>query len=174
MDRKLLSVILALVSVFAVFLLVVWIGGSINESLQLDETAALRFVFVGIGLLIVFLVYWFTRESKIWEVGTREVVYMSIGAALYAIFSYIFNGTVFAVPSVSQVALRPAIAIPMFFGYTFGPVVGFFTGAVGNMFGDALTGFGLSPQWSIGNGLVGMIAGMVFLFKDKKRSMNTV
>jgi hypothetical protein len=174
MDRKLLSVILALVSVLAVFLLVVWIGGSINESLQLDETATLRFVFVGIGLLIVFLVYWFTRESKIWEVGTREVVYMSIGAALYAIFSYIFNGTVFAVPSVSQVALRPAIAIPMFFGYAFGPVVGFFTGAVGNMFGDALTGFGLSPQWSVGNGLVGLVAGMVFLFKDKKRSMNTV
>ena len=174
MDRKLLSVILALVSVFAVFLLVVWIGGSINESLKLDQTAALRFVFVGIGLLIVFLVYWFTRESKIWEVGTREVVYMSIGAALYAILSYLFNGTVFAVPSVSQVALRPAIAIPMFFGYTFGPVVGFFTGAVGNMFGDALTGFGLSPQWSIGNGLVGMIAGMVFLFKDKKHSMNSV
>jgi uncharacterized membrane protein len=174
MDRKLLSVVLALVSVLAVFLLVVWIGGSINESLQLDETAALRFIFVGIGLLIVFLVYWFTKESKIWEVGTREVVYMSIGAALYAIFSYLFNGTVFAVPSVSQVALRPAIAIPMFFGYAFGPVVGFFTGAVGNMFGDALTGFGLSPQWSIGNGLVGLVAGMVFLFKDKKRSMDTV
>ncbi len=174
MDRKLLSVILALVSVFAVFLLVVWIGGSLNESLQLDETAALRFVFVGIGLLIVFLVYWFTKESKIWAVGTREVVYMSIGAALYAIFSYLFNGTVFAVPSVSQVALRPAISIPMFFGYAFGPVVGFFTGAVGNMFGDALTGFGLSPQWSIGNGLVGMVSGMVFLFKDKKRSMDMV
>jgi len=62
----------------------------------------------------------------------------------------------------------------MFFGYAFGPTVGFFTGAVGNMFGDALTGFGLSPQWSVGNGLVGMIAGMVFLFKDKKKSMDTV
>jgi uncharacterized membrane protein len=107
-------------------------------------------------------------------VGTREVVYMAIGAALYAIFSYIFNGTVFVVPSVSQVSLRPAIAIPMFFGYAFGPVVGFFTGAVGNMFGDALTGFGLSPQWSVGNGLVGLISGLVWLFKDKKRSMDTV
>ena len=62
----------------------------------------------------------------------------------------------------------------MFFGYAFGPAVGLFTGAVGNMFGDALTGFGLSPQWSVGNGLVGMIAGMVWLFQDKKRSINTV
>ena len=32
------------------------------------------------------------------------MVFMSIGAALYAVFSYLFNGTVFAVPSVSQVA----------------------------------------------------------------------
>jgi uncharacterized membrane protein len=124
--------------------------------------------------LIAFAVYWVTRENQIWQVGTREVVYMSIGAALYAIFSYLFNGTVFVVPSVSQVSLRPAIVIPMFFGYTFGPVVGFFTGAVGNMFGDALTGFGLSPQWSIGNGLVGFVSGMVWLFPNKKKSMDTV
>jgi len=158
----------------AAFLLIVWIGGLINSNLKLDQTALLRFVFVGIGLLIVFGVYYFTREHSMWEVGTREVVYMAIGAALYAILSFLFNGTVFAVPSVSQVALRPAICIPMFFGYAFGPVVGFFTGAVGNMFGDALTGFGLSPQWSVGNGLIGMIAGLVFLFKDRKRSMDTV
>jgi len=146
----------------------------INPNLNLDQTALLRFVFVIVGLLIVLVVYLLTRQSNIWDVGTRQVVYMAIGAALYAIFSYLFNGTVFVVPSVSQVALRPAIAIPMFFGFAFGPTVGFFTGAVGNMFGDALTGFGLSPQWSVGNGLVGMIAGMVFLFKDKKRSIDTV
>ncbi len=174
MDRKLSSVVLSLAAVLILFLLIVWIGGMINPSLQLDETALLRFVFVGVGLVLVFIVYWLTRSSGIWEVGTREVVYMAIGAALYAIFSFLFNGTVFVVPSVSQVALRPAIVIPMWFGFTFGPVVGFFTGAVGNMFGDALTGFGLSPQWSVGNGLVGMVAGMVFLFADKKKSLNTV
>ena len=172
MDRKLISVIGSLVAVLVVFLLIVWIGGMINDSLKLDETALLRFVFVIVGLVIVFIVYWTTRSSGLWEVGTREVVYMAIGAALYAVFSYLFNGTVFAVPSVSQVSLRPAVAIPMFFGYTFGPVVGLFTGAVGNMFGDALTGFGLSPQWSVGNGLIGMIAGMAMLFSDKKKSLN--
>lgn len=175
MDNTLRNVALSLVGVLVIFFLIIWIGGMINPSLQLDETAFLRFVFVIIGLLIVFAVYWVTRENSIWEVGTREVVYMSIGAALYAIFSYLFNGTVFAVPSVSQVALRPAICIPMFFGYAFGPVVGFFTGAVGNMFGDALTGFGLSPQWSIGNGLVGFISGLVWLFgEDRKKSIDRV
>ena len=174
--NRMTKIILGLVIVLLLFLGLVYIGGTVLgiESLQTGENPVLRFVFVIIGLLAVFIVYWLTQSSGIWEVGTREVVYMAIGAALYAVISYIFNGTVFVVPSVSQVSLRPAIAIPMFFGYTFGPVVGFFTGAVGNMFGDALTGFGLSPQWSIGNGLVGMIAGMVYLFKDKKRSMDTV
>ena len=173
-DTKPLSVVIALAAVLVVFLLVAWIGPTINSSLQLDETALLRFVFVAIGLLAVFVVYWLTRENTAWVIGTREVVYMAIGAALYAVFSYLFNGTVFVVPSVSQVALRPAIAIPMFFGYVFGPVVGFFSGAVGNMFGDALTGFGLSPQWSVGNGLIGMISGMAALYVDKKKSMNAV
>ncbi|PKN97927.1 MAG: hypothetical protein CVU43_16765 [Chloroflexi bacterium HGW-Chloroflexi-5] len=172
--QKWLKVVLSLLAVLAFFLGVWLIGRMINPNLNLDETALLRFVFVGIGLLIVLVVYLLTSKNKMWEVGTRQVVYMAIGAALFAIFSYLFNGTVFVVPSVSQVALRPAIAIPMFFGYAFGPVVGFFTGAVGNMFGDALTGFGLSPQWSVGNGLVGLVSGMVWLFADKKKSINVV
>jgi len=176
MDKSLRNIILTLVIVYAIILLMVWLGGSVLgiESLQTGENPVMRFVFVAIGMLIVFGVYYFTRTNKIWEVGTREVVYMAIGAALYAIFSYLFNGTIFVVPSVSQVALRPAIAIPMFFGYAFGPVVGFFSGAVGNMFGDALTGFGLSPQWSVGNGLVGMIAGLSLLIPDRKKGLNTV
>ncbi|MFP3853310.1 MAG: ECF transporter S component [Anaerolineales bacterium] len=173
-DSRLWQVLGALLGVVVFFAAIILIGGSMNESLQIQEAAGLRFLFVGIGLLIVFAIYWFTRDSDIWQVGTREVVYMAIGAALYAVFSYLFNGTVFVVPSVSQVSLRPAIAIPMFFGYVFGPVVGFFSGAVGNMFGDALTGFGLSPQWSVGNGLIGLIAGMAGLYDNKRRGLNTV
>lgn len=172
--KKWLSVVLSLLAVLVFFFGVWLIGRMINPNLNLDETALLRFAFVGIGLVLVLVVYLLTSKNKMWEIGTRQVVYMAIGAALFAVFSYLFNGTVFVVPSVSQVALRPAIAIPMFFGYAFGPVVGFFTGAVGNMFGDALTGFGLSPQWSIGNGLVGFIAGLAWLFADKKKSINIV
>ena len=176
MDRKLASVFWTLIVTLAVFVILIYVGGNMLgiERLMTGENPLMRFVFVIVGLLVAFLIYYSTRENKIWEVGTREVVWMAIGAALYAVFSWLFNGTVFVVPSLSQVALRPAIAIPMFFGYAFGPVVGFFTGAVGNMFGDALTGFGLYPQWSIGNGLVGFIAGMALLFKDKKKSMDTV
>lgn len=174
MDKKLTNIALTLIAVLAILLLLVYGLGSVNERYQTGENAVLRFVFVGVGLLVVFFIYYFTRENAAWEVGTRQVVWMAIGAALYAVFSFLFNGTVFVVPSLSQVALRPAIAIPMFFGYAFGPVVGLFTGAIGNTFGDALTGFGLFPQWSIGNGLVGFISGLPFLFGDKKKSLDTV
>jgi energy-coupling factor transport system substrate-specific component len=181
MDKKLTSVLVFLGVVLVFFAVVMFVLGAGKAqdgalfNFTVDQaTVGLRFLFVVIGLLIAFAVYFFTKENAAWEVGTRQVVWMAIGAALYAVFSWLFNGTVFVVPSVSQVALRPAIAIPMFFGYAFGPVVGFFTGAVGNMFGDALTGFGLSPQWSIGNGLIGFIAGCWMLFKDRKQSMNMV
>jgi uncharacterized membrane protein len=181
MDKRLTNVLVSLGVILVFFALVMFVlgkgqaqeGALFNFSVD-QATVVLRFFFVIVGLLIVFAVYYATRDNAAWEVGTRQVVWMAIGAALYAVFSWLFNGTVFVVPSVSQVALRPAIAIPMFFGYAFGPVVGFFTGAVGNMFGDALTGFGLSPQWSIGNGLIGFIAGLWMLFPDRKRSMNTV
>jgi hypothetical protein len=177
MDKKFLNMLITLIVILAIFALAVFLVGNALgvSSFQTDQsTVVLRFAFVVLGALIAFVIYLFTRENKAWEIGTRQVVWMAIGAALYAVFSWLFNGTVFVVPSLSQVALRPAIAIPMFFGYAFGPVVGFFSGAVGNMFGDALTGFGLSPQWSIANGLIGLIAGLPMLFSDKKKSLNTV
>lgn len=177
MDKKFWNVVISLAVVLAFFAVVMFVVsrqvGSLNFEVD-QATVGLRFLFVVLGILIALVVYFFSRENKAWEVGTREVVWMAIGAALFAVFSWLFNGTVFVVPSLSQVALRPAIALPMFFGYAFGPVVGFFTGAVGNMFGDALTGFGLSPQWSIGNGLIGFISGLWMLFRDRKQSMNTV
>ena len=128
MDRRLVNIIIALVAVLVIFLLVSLIGGAINENLKLDETALLRFVFVIIGLIAVFVVYWFTRGSGVWDVGTREVVYMAIGAALYAVFSYLYNGTVFVVPSVSRSrSARPlpspcSLALPSGRQWAFSPV----------------------------------------------------
>jgi uncharacterized membrane protein len=181
MDKKFTNVLISLVVILALFAVVMFVLGAKEPAegtlfnFSVDQTSVVsRFVFVVIGIAIAFGVYFATQANKAWEIGTREVVWMAIGAALYAVFSFVFNGTVFVVPSLSQVSLRPAIAIPMFFGFAFGPVVGFFTGAVGNMFGDALTGFGLSPQWSIGNGLIGFVSGMWMLFPDKKKSMDTV
>src|SRR6188508_3662893 len=102
------------------------------------------------------------RSSGMWEVTTRVIVYAAIGAALYgvaAIFSFLIPGT-------ANVSVRPAFALVTFFGFAFGPIVGFFTGFVGNAIGDQISGWGLltSWNWSIANGLVGLIAGLAPLY----------
>lgn len=127
-------------------------------------------VLTAVAIIGIYAVYFATAGSDAWQVGTRQVVYMAIGAALYGVFNYIFN--TIPMPSVSQVALRPSVCIPIFFGYAFGPVVGFFTGAVGNILGDFITGWGVYPVWDMGNGLMGLVPGLVMLFADKKRSLN--
>jgi hypothetical protein len=122
--------------------------------------------------IVVYGLYLTAAEQPIWQVGTREVVYMALGAALYGLLSWAFNAV--PVPGIGNVALRPTIVIPIFFGFAFGPVVGFFTGFMGNVLGDALTAWGVFPVWDIANGLVGLIPGLVLMFKDKSKSLNTL
>ncbi len=124
------------------------------------------------GIIIAYVLYIQFVDSPIWQVDTRVVVYSAIGAALYGVFSWITN--VLALPSVSNVSLRPAIVLPVFFGFVFGPVVGFFTGFVGNILGDALTGWGVYPVWDIGNGLIGLVCGLALAFKDRKQSLDVL
>jgi len=97
------------------------------------------------------------RSSQAREISTRDVVYMAIGAALYGVLGWI--SAVFRIPGPFNTSIRPAIVIPMFFGGVFGRRVGFFTGFVGNAIIDLLSGYGFSWNWSLGNGLMGWIAG---------------
>ena len=77
-------------------------------------------------------------------------------------------------PSASLISARPAIVVPIFFGAAFGPGVGFFTGLVGNAIGDALTGWGFYPQWDIGNGILGAVAGLAVYFPERARAPDVV
>ena len=94
-----------------------------------------------------------------WSVTTRTVVYAAIGAALYAAAGYF---SFFAqIPGTEGVYLRPAYGILTFFGFAFGPIVGFFTGLVGNGVADLLTGNGFASwHWSLANGLAGLVTGL--------------
>lgn len=103
-----------------------------------------------------------TAPAGPWAVGTREVVYMAIGAALYGVLSAATAGL--RIPGPFNSSVRPGVVIPLFFGAVFGPVVGFFTGFVGNVIGDLLSGYGFSWNWSLGNGLMGLVAGLAVLY----------
>lgn len=95
-----------------------------------------------------------------WSVTTRVIVYSAIGAALYAVFNWI--SFAIQIPGAESVSVRPHYGLLTFFGFAFGPIVGFLTGFVGNVVGDQLTGWGAftSPHWSLANGLAGLIVGL--------------
>ncbi len=135
---------------------VLWLANLLTQG---DKATGAGWVWYFIGAVLVMAIYLFFATKPIWQVGTREVVMMAIGAVLYGVFSWATN--VFQLPSVSFVSLRPAVAIPIFMGLAFGPVVGFFSGLVGNILGDALTGWGVYPVWDLGNGLMGLIPGLI-------------
>jgi energy-coupling factor transport system substrate-specific component len=167
--KKALTWLIVLVILVALMLIASALTGPNGTKLQ----GVAWILWTAIAAVLIYALYFATAANLAWEVGTRQVVYMAIGAALYGIFAFLFNGTVFVVPSVSLVSIRPAVAIPVFFGFVFGPVVGFFTGAVGNILGDFLTGWGVFPVWDIGNGLIGLVAGLVMLFPDRRKALNT-
>jgi len=66
-------------------------------------------------------------------------------------------------PGCSFAELRPQVALPMFAGILFGPFAGFCSGALGDMLGYAIggKGFFFAPHWSLANGLMGSIPGLV-------------
>ena len=101
------------------------------------------------------------EKRSLWQFGTREVVYAAIGAALYGVLSWATN--FLALPAAGNISLRPAVAIPIFFGIAFGPWVGFLSGFVGNILGDFLSGYGFWWYWSLGNGIMGLIPGLIWL-----------
>lgn len=115
-----------------------------------------------------------------WSIRRREVAAMAIGVVLYAGLSWMTN--VFNLAGSTSLQIRPGVAVPVFFGFVFGPIVGFVTGMVGNFLGDFASGYvpDLSIQpvgnpsldlvriyylnWQIGNGLMGLIPGLAALF----------
>ncbi|MFN3742112.1 MAG: ECF transporter S component [Anaerolineales bacterium] len=99
------------------------------------------------------------EKKSLWSFGTREVVYSALGAALYAVLSYLTN--FLQIPSAGNVSFRPGVVIPIFFGVAFGPLVGFISGFLGNILGDLLSGYGFWFWWDLGNGLMGLIPGLI-------------
>lgn len=92
------------------------------------------------------------KESLI---STKNLVATAVGIALYAALTVPFN--VFQIPGVYLVAVRPTVAIPIVFGFLFGPLAGFFSGFLGNIISDQISFGGFFWNWDLGNGLIGLV-----------------
>lgn len=127
------------------------------------------------------------------KVGRREMFAMVAGIALYSGISWLTN----ILPLTGSVGgeIRPAIAVPIVFGFIYGPIVGFSVGVLGNLLGDAFSGFlvgyplppdfleynpapqccevvvGYLLNYQFGNGLIGWITGMMALVHRRYRTL---
>lgn len=113
-------------------------------------------------------------KKSLWQFGTREVVFAAIGAALYGVLAW--ATTALQIPGAGNVSVRPAVAIPMFFGVAFGPIVGFITGFLGNIIADLLAGGagGFWFWWHLGNGLLGFFTGLIFMTIVDYRNVGSI
>ncbi|MGH2628734.1 MAG: ECF transporter S component [Anaerolineales bacterium] len=109
-----------------------------------------------------------TEKKNLWEFGTRQVVYGAIGAALYGVLSFVTNFV--PLPAAGNISFRPAVAVLVFFGVAYGPWAGLIAGLVGNTLGDAISGYGFYWNWSLGNGLMGMLPGLAMGMVQDYRS----
>ena len=108
--------------------------------------------------------------------GWRLVGAVLFGTLLYGTLSWITNFT--PIGGAFEGQLRPGVAIPIVFGFIYGPLVGFLSGFLGNLGLDYLSGALNYPpdpasgnlvrdlsaayflNWQIGNGLFGLLPGL--------------
>jgi uncharacterized membrane protein len=170
LNNKAINLLLVIVAL----LLTVTIAHSLTSPDFGSADVALRYLGALLGAVAMGVTFYFTREGEAWTVGMREITYGVAGAMLYTVFLWLFSGAMFAIPSVGDLGLRPAVVFPILFGYFFGPIPGFIAGGFGNVFGNLLGGLPLSPEWEVAAGLVGFVAGLHMLFPDKPRTLNIV
>jgi energy-coupling factor transport system substrate-specific component len=84
----------------------------------------------------------------------RKLIYVAGGSAVYAAANLITEHL--SLPGVQ--AVRPGIVVPLLCGVLFGPLVGFLVGFLGSTGSDLVT-FGFYWNWSLGNGLAGLVVG---------------
>lgn len=95
------------------------------------------------------------------------VIYLLVGV-FYGVANYLSGK--YYLPGCSFAELRPQVTLPMFMGVLYGPWAGFFTGGLGDMLGYAISGKGLlfAPYWSLANGLMGFIPGLLQYWNPEK------
>lgn len=93
----------------------------------------------------------------VWD--TKTVVAIAIGAALFGVLMN-YGG----IPIFTNTKLTTAMIVPVIVGASFGPVPAFIACLAGNTIADLIGGWGYWFDWSIGNGVLGFIVGLLPLY----------
>jgi len=100
-----------------------------------------------------------TKElSKLFigEWGTKTVVAVAIGAALYGVLMVYGS-----IPIFSQTQLSTAMVVPVLVGGMYGALPCAVTLLIGNIIADLIGGWGMWFDWSVGNAVLGLFVGLL-------------
>lgn len=100
-----------------------------------------------------------TLKTIIGVWNTKTIIAMAIGAALFGVLMNFGGITIF-----TNTKLTTAMIIPVIVGGMFGPVPAFVTCTVGNTIADLIGGWGFWFDWSLGNGVLGFLIGLLPLY----------
>lgn len=145
------------------FLLFLTIKSVVGHGISYNQAPL---VLTTLSLIVLFALYLLTSRYDIWILNPEKVLFMGLGTAMYLGTSYLFTAHLDI--SFGKILLRPAVCIPVLFGFSFGPGVGFFTGAVGSLLADFAIGWDVFPIWNIASGITGLVPGFMALFKEEK------
>lgn len=90
------------------------------------------------------------------EWNTKTVVGVAIGAALFGVLM-VYGG----VKVFTNTNLTTAMLIPVVVGALFGPLPALVASFIGNTLADLIGGWGFWFDWSIGNGVLGFLVGLL-------------
>lgn len=116
------------------------------------------------------------KDSRRSRAGGKTLLVAFLGIFLYGFTSWL--GNIFPLEASENIEIRLGVAVPIFFGFAYGPLVGFLTGTLGNFLSDLWSGWIVYPphgatgqilrdvaagfllHWQLGNGLMGLIPGI--------------
>ncbi len=152
-------------TVLLIFVVLLVLANESTNGERFYGVAPITTIFVALAGLVALQIA--SADHRAWKVTSRQLLLLIGGTVLHVAIAHLFNHVLKL--STGPVMIQPQICIPVFFGYAFGPVVGFFTGAVGSLLGDFLAGWGVFPAWAIAGGLTGLVPGLAMVFADKRR-----
>ena len=94
----------------------------------------------------------------------RRLLSIAAAGAVYVALNLVTEHMSF--PGLQVV--RPGIVVPVVSGVLLGPIAGFLVGFLGSMASDLLTS-GFYWNWELGNGLIGLVAGLTPLLASRVR-----
>lgn len=96
------------------------------------------------------------------EWNTKTIVAVAIGAALFGVLMVYGS-----IPVFTNTRLTTAMLIPVVVGALFGPLPAFAAALFGNVVADFVGGWGYWFDWSIGNGVLGFLVGLLPVYGAK-------